>query len=247
MIVPREAKSVASSARRSRRRSLAHGRVGGSDPRRRGSTTGSRHGRRGSPRHWPRCASGDRRRGRRGVKPSCAAMKLTLRVAGGGYTSDDPAIAVAKAPSMCGVAAPEAPHPVAVAVVPLEPGRGKIAELIAAGPEVPGLGDHHPVGRAAGRRRSRAGAAPAGRSRRRCGRATGARSKRKPSTPAWPTKWRRASSTSRRVAGWSQASVLPVPASLTSRAVRLVAEVGAWRRGRAATASGRARRPRRCG
>ena len=34
------------------------------------------------------------------MKPSCAAMKFTLRVAGGGYTSDDPAIAVPKAPSM---------------------------------------------------------------------------------------------------------------------------------------------------
>ena len=42
-----------------------------------------------------------------------------------------------------GVAAPVAADAVAGAVVPLEPGRREVAELVAAGADVPGLGDHH--------------------------------------------------------------------------------------------------------
>ena len=45
-----------------------------------------------------------------------------------------------------GVAAPEAAHAVAVAVVPFEPVGGEVAELVAAGADVPGLGDHDAVG-----------------------------------------------------------------------------------------------------
>ncbi len=57
----------------------------------------------------------------------------------------------------------------------------------------------------------------------------GARSKRKPSTPAASTKWRRLSRISSRTTGWSPASVLPQPVSLTRRAglVGRVAVVGA--------------------
>ena len=66
MIVPREAKSVASSARRSRRARGDDGGVVGRRPRRRCSRSGCRRGRRGCPRRWPRCACGGRRRGRRG-------------------------------------------------------------------------------------------------------------------------------------------------------------------------------------
>ena len=60
--------------------------------------------------------------------------------------SEEPASAVAKSPSMCRVAAPEAADVVAVAVVPFEPGRGEVAELVAAGADVPGLGDQDAVG-----------------------------------------------------------------------------------------------------
>ena len=81
------------------------------------------------------------------MKPSWAAMKLTR--AGRGRRED-----VARAGErggearrrMCGVAAPEAAHPVAVAVVPLEPGRREAPELVAARADVPGLGDQHAVG-----------------------------------------------------------------------------------------------------
>ena len=45
---------------------------------------------------------------------------------------------VARAP----VAAPEAAHVVAKAVVPFEPGVGELAKAIAAGADVPRLGDH---------------------------------------------------------------------------------------------------------
>ena len=45
-----------------------------------------------------------------------------------------------------GVAAPEAAGAVAEAVVPLEPGGGEVAELVAAGADVPGLGDEDAVG-----------------------------------------------------------------------------------------------------
>ena len=45
-----------------------------------------------------------------------------------------------------GIAAPEPPHPVAVAVVPFGEGGGKTAQLIAARPDVPGLGDQLDAG-----------------------------------------------------------------------------------------------------
>src|SRR6185369_14438407 len=45
-----------------------------------------------------------------------------------------------------GIAAPETPHIVTVAVVPFQPGRGKAAELIAAGADIPRLGDQDAIG-----------------------------------------------------------------------------------------------------
>ena len=45
------------------------------------------------------------------------------------------------------VAAPEAAHVVAVAIVPLQERLGEIAELIAVRTDVPGLGDQHAIGK----------------------------------------------------------------------------------------------------
>ena len=44
------------------------------------------------------------------------------------------------------VAAPEAPHVVAIAVIPFQPLGGEAAKLVAARADVPGFGDHHSVG-----------------------------------------------------------------------------------------------------
>ena len=60
--------------------------------------------------------------------------------------SDEPASRVASAADHAAVAAPEAPDIVAETVVPFEVWRREIAELIAAGPDVPGLGDQHAIG-----------------------------------------------------------------------------------------------------
>ena len=60
-------------------------------------------------------------------------------------TSEEPASRVARRADHAGVAAPEAADVVAEAVVPLQEGLSEIAELVAAGADVPGLGDQHPV------------------------------------------------------------------------------------------------------
>ena len=82
------------------------------------------------------------------MKPSCATTKLMLLV--GGRVAPEH---VARAGEPCreladhaAVAAPEAPRRVAEAVVPFAPANREMAELIAAGPDVPGLGDQLRLG-----------------------------------------------------------------------------------------------------
>ena len=80
------------------------------------------------------------------VKPSWAAMKLTLRVVGGREGVGGAGQRGGEVAEHVGVAAPEAAGAVAEAVVPFEPGGGEAAELVAAGADVPGLGDEDAVG-----------------------------------------------------------------------------------------------------
>src|SRR5690606_22632955 len=54
--------------------------------------------------------------------------------------------AVAELGGLAGVAAPEAPDRVAVAAVPFRPGHGEVADLVAAGADVPGLRDELHLG-----------------------------------------------------------------------------------------------------
>ena len=80
------------------------------------------------------------------MKPSWAAMKLTVRVRGRREDVGGAGEGGGELAEHVRVAAPEAADAVAVAVVPFEPGRGEAAELVAAGADVPGLGDHDAVG-----------------------------------------------------------------------------------------------------
>ena len=123
MMVPREAKRVASSARRSRARIGVDRRRRRSGPRRRGSRRGSSS--------WPsRFASpfarvvlvavgdevGERHAVVGGDEADAAGGGGRIDVRGAGDGGAERAQHV-------GVAAPEPPHPVAVAVVPFQPGR----------------------------------------------------------------------------------------------------------------------------
>ena len=60
-------------------------------------------------------------------------------------TSEEPASRVARRADHAGIAAPEAADVVAKAVVPLQEGLAEIAELVAAGTDVPRFGDQHAV------------------------------------------------------------------------------------------------------
>ena len=113
-----------------------------SRPRRRSSRSGCRRCRRGCPRGWPRCACRCRRRGRqreavvggdevdRGERVAAVGL---VEVGGAGEARGEVADA--------GVPAPEVAHRVAVDAVPLRPQHREVADLVAARPDVPRLGD----------------------------------------------------------------------------------------------------------
>ena len=146
------------------------------------------------------------------------------------------------------VAAPEAPHRVAIAVVPFAPGRRKRAQPVPAGPDVPRLGDRASARAAPDPARSPAAAAPSRRSRRPCGRAwsrgrSGSRRRRRlrrsnaacPSPGAVPA------------AGRAPACCRSRCRRCTGNGRRRASGSTSRCRVRAATASARGRRLRRCG
>src|SRR5262249_58261114 len=65
-----------------------------------------------------------------------------VRTASGGTVEvAAPGQPVGQVGHLAGVAAPEAPHPVPILAVPLRPAHRKVPHLVAAGTQVPGLGD----------------------------------------------------------------------------------------------------------
>ena len=115
-----------------------------SGPRHRSSTSGCGSRRRCCRPGWPRCACRCRTTRSRSVKPSCAVTKLTLatgRRPDVSYRSAEPVMRAANSPTVPGLAAPEVADGVAVLAVPLGPLRREVADLVAAGADVPRLGD----------------------------------------------------------------------------------------------------------